>query len=98
MNQHRHLRSSEGLITRSFKSGNSVALRLPKELGFQAGEEVIITDHEDGTFSLRRAGDKVAALDALYGAFSSSFMAGGRGDIEQDERDWGDSPPDPVSN
>ncbi|RVT43954.1 AbrB family transcriptional regulator [Sphingobium algorifonticola] len=76
------------MIARIFKSGNSLALRLPKELGFRPGEEIIVTDHGDGTFSLRRADDKVASLDALYGAFSTGFMADGRGDIEQDDRDW----------
>jgi antitoxin VapB len=86
-----------GRMARSFKSGNSVALRLPKALGFKAGEAVTITDNKDGSFSIRRADgaadDKAASLDALYGAFSSDFMACGRGDVDQDERSW-DTPGD----
>jgi antitoxin VapB len=30
------------ISTRAFRSGNSVAVRLPKELGFQAGDELTI--------------------------------------------------------
>ncbi|RJF91033.1 AbrB/MazE/SpoVT family DNA-binding domain-containing protein [Sphingomonas cavernae] len=89
MNHHRSVKAAHQLIARTFKSGNSMALRLPKALGFKVGEEVIITDNEDGTFSIRRADDDPSAsLDALYGAFSKDFMAKGRGDIEQAERNW----------
>ncbi len=74
--------------TRVFKSGNSVAIRLPKSAGVAEGEEVRIVPHSDGTFSFHRiAGDK-AAFMALAGTLSEGFMAEGRGDIEQPERDW----------
>ena len=32
----------DAVETRTFKSGNSVAVRIPKELGFEAGTEVTI--------------------------------------------------------
>ena len=73
---------------KTFKSGNSVALRLPKGLGFREGEELVVVPHANGTFSLWRESDSAKVLDSLYGAFSPGFMAGGRGDIEQEERDW----------
>ena len=34
-----------------FKSGNSLALRLPKSLGLNDGEEVVMIPHADGSFS-----------------------------------------------
>ena len=71
-----------------FKAGNSVALRLPKSAGFSDGDEVTLVAHGDGGFSFWRLSDAAAVLDGLYGAFSPSFMAAGRGDIEQAERDW----------
>ena len=37
-----------GAITKTFKSGNSVAVRLPKELGIPAGVEVEIDGRPDG--------------------------------------------------
>ena len=71
-----------------FKSGNSVALRLPKAWGFSEGEEVDIVTLADGAFEVRRKIDDGALLESLYGSFSADFMADGRGDIEQEERDW----------
>lgn len=71
-----------------FKSGNSVALRLPKDLGFAHGEDVTVVPHSDGSFSLWRERDGLAVLMSLAGSMSPGFMAEGRGDIEQAERDW----------
>jgi antitoxin VapB len=79
---------AEEIRARTFKSGNSLAIRLPKALGFREGDDIILTDHGDGTFTFRLAEPQAAALDGLYGSFSDSFMRDGRGDIEQSERDW----------
>lgn len=38
-----------------FKSGNSLALRLPKALGLQAGMEMELTGQPGGSYSLRPA-------------------------------------------
>ena len=72
--------------TKTFKSGNSVALRLPKAMGLEDGEEVVIVDHGDGSFDIRRAGTEAQLLDTLFGSFSADFMATGRGDTDQEER------------
>lgn len=71
-----------------FKSGNSVALRLPKALGFDEGEDVVIAPHADGSFSLWRESEGAQVLMALYGSVSDGFMAEGRGDHLQVPRDW----------
>lgn len=73
---------------KTFKSGNSVALRLPKALGLVDGEELVVVPHADGRFTLYRQNDAKRVFMSLYGAFSPGFMSGGRGDIEQEERDW----------
>ena len=73
------------LTTRTFKSGNSVALRLPKALGLCEGDEVTIVPHADGSFSFYRESDAKRVFMSLYGSMSPGFMADGRGDIE---RDW----------
>lgn len=75
-------------VTKTFKSGNSVALRLPKALGLIEGDEVTIVPHRDGSFSFYRESDAKRVFMNLYGSMSPGFMADGRGDIEQDERDW----------
>ncbi len=74
--------------TRIFKSGNSLALRLPKELGIEEGEHIVLSPHSDGSFSFWRESDGLKVLMGLYGAFSSDFMSEGRGDIDQQEYDW----------
>ena len=74
--------------TKTFKSGNSVALRLPKALGLVEGDEVIICPHADGTFSFWKESEAKKVLMSLYGSMSPGFMKDGRGDIEQDDRAW----------
>lgn len=75
-----------------FKSGNSLALRLPKELGITEGEDVAIVPHADGSFSFWRESQALEVLMGLYGSFSPGFMSEGRGDTEQRAYDW--SPPE----
>ena len=74
--------------TKTFKSGNSVALRLPKALGFVEGEDITLSSHKDGSVGFWRQRDALDVLMNLYGAFSPGFMAEGRGDIEQENYDW----------
>jgi len=82
---------------KTFKSGNSVALRIPKSLGIKEGDEVVIVGHQDGTFSFWPENDGAKVLDGLYGAFSAGFMSQGRDDIDQDERDWAGRPTDEAA-
>lgn len=72
-----------------FKSGNSLALRLPRELGLREGDEVAIARHADGSLSFWKESEALDVLMSLYGAFSPGFMSDGRGDIEQTDYDWG---------
>lgn len=71
---------------KTFKSGNSVALRLPKGLGFQDGDEVRVVTHSDGSCSFWKETDAKRIFLGLYGSMSDDFMKGGRGDIDQGER------------
>ena len=73
---------------KTFKSGNSVAIRLPKALGFKEGDAVTLVPHADGSLSFWRDSDAKRVFFGLYGAFSPGFMAGGRGDAAQEERNW----------
>jgi antitoxin VapB len=78
--------------TKTFKSGNSVALRIPKSAGIAPGEELRFVEHADGTFSFWREADADKVLDSLYGSMSPGFMKHGRGDIEQSDREWDRAP------
>ena len=54
--------------TKTFKSGNSVAVRLPKSLGIEAGTEMRVRE-ESGRYVLEpvRRGDKID-LTGIYGS------------------------------
>jgi antitoxin VapB len=70
-----------------FKSGNSVALRLPKALGLIEGTEVVLRE-EQGRYEFEPA---VAAeperinLEGIYGSVPGIV----REPFEHKERDWG---------
>lgn len=74
--------------SKTFKSGNSVALRLPKAMGFVEGDDIVLVSHQDGRFSLWKASNSLDVLMSLYGSMSAGFMKDGRGDIEQGDRNW----------
>jgi antitoxin VapB len=78
--------------TKTFKSGNSVALRLPKGTGLKEGDDMIIVPHDGGKFSFWREADALEVLMSLYGSMSPGFMKDGRGDTEQADRDWDHEP------
>ena len=60
---------SEEYRAKVFKSGNSVALRLPKALGLTEGTEVIVRK-ERGRFSFKRADEPARKIDltGIYGS------------------------------
>ena len=73
---------------KTFKSGNSLAIRIPKSAGFAEGDEVVVVPHEDGSYSMWKESNAKNVLMSLYGSMSPGFMKHGRGDIEQGEREW----------
>lgn len=75
-------------LAKTFRSGNSVALRLPKALGVVEGEEFKIVPHADGGFTIIKMSEALEVFMSLAGKLSAGFMAEGRGDIEQEGRDW----------
>ena len=93
------------MLTRVFKSGNSLAVRIPKELAFPAGVQDVEIERIGNTLVLRAVETRTLAdLPAIFASFSADFMAGGREFHEQKERDWSgwdsafgatDAPPKP---
>lgn len=55
--------------TRTFKSGNSVALRLPKSLGIEAGREMRVRE-ESGRYIVEPVAEEPKRID-LTGIFGS---------------------------
>ena len=78
------------MLTRVFKSGNSLAVRIPKELAFAAAVQVVEIERVGNTLVLRPVEVKTLAdLPAIFASFPKDFMAEGREFHEQKERDWG---------
>jgi len=80
--------------TRVFKSGNSLAVRIPKELAFVDGAQDVEVERVGNTLVLRPVvQETIGDLTPILSMFSHDFMAGGREFHETRERDWsGNSP------
>jgi antitoxin VapB len=77
------------MLTRVFKSGNSLAVRIPKELGFDTSAQDVEIERQGETLVIRPLQRrKLAGLGAKFAAFSPDFMAEGREMQEQKARDW----------
>lgn len=79
--------------SRVFKSGNSQAVRIPRELAYDdIGQEVEVERRGD-TLTIRPVyRKKLTGIGDVFAMFSPDFMAEGREGHEQDERDWGGKP------
>lgn len=85
------------MLTRVFKSGNSMAVRIPKELGFVDAAQDIDVERVGNTLVLRLVEhETLADIGKIFSMFSPNFMSEGREFHEEHERDWGDSAPLPA--
>jgi len=81
---------SEEYRAKVFKSGNSVALRLPKALGLKEGTEVIVRE-ERGEFSFKRvdAPPRKIDLTGIYGSIPGLKLLTPEDRLfEERELDW----------
>ena len=77
------------MLTKVFKSGNSLAVRIPKELGFVDAAQDVEVERIGNTLVLRRLEQEtIGDLTEILAAFPKSFMAEGREFHEEQERDW----------
>jgi antitoxin VapB len=78
------------MLTRVFKSGNSLAVRIPKELAFVDCAQDVEVERVGNTLVLRPVvQETIGDLTEIFAAFPKSFMAEGREFHEQRERAWG---------
>lgn len=76
--------------TRVFQSGNSIAVRIPKELAIvSAAQDVEIERVGDSLVIRPIKRKKLAGLGTVLAGFSPEFMADGRDFHEEPDRDWG---------
>lgn len=78
------------MLTRMFKSGNSLAVRIPEELAFLCPADEVEVERVGNTLVLRPVErETLADVPAILASFSPDFLAGGRAFHEQKERDRG---------
>ena len=74
-------------IARIFQSGNSQAVRLPKEFRFDVDQVEILRRGDDIILRPMGAGTSAAAIFDALAALPEDFMADGRGDTPPQERE-----------
>lgn len=78
------------MLTRAFKSGNSLAIRIPKEFAIVEADQEVEIERIGNTLVLRPvAKRKLTGLAEAFAAFSPDFMTEGRELHEQKPRNWG---------
>jgi len=73
--------------TRVFKNGNSQAVRIPAELAYERSDIDVEIERVGDELRIRPARRSLAGVLAKFAKFSPDFMADGRGDQEQAERE-----------
>jgi antitoxin VapB len=72
--------------TRAFKNGNSQAVRIPADLAYERTDIELEIEREGDEIRIRPARRPLSGVLAKFARFSADFLAEGRGDQGQDER------------
>jgi antitoxin VapB len=75
------------ITTRIFKNGNSQAIRIPAELAYASSDMEFVIERKGDELRIRPAPCRMGDVLAKLARFSRDFMAEGRGQNEQAERD-----------
>lgn len=73
--------------TRAFKNGNSQAVRIPADLAYDRTDIDLEIERIGDEIRIRPAHRSLSGVLSKFARFSQDFMAEGRGDQEQAERD-----------
>lgn len=73
--------------TRAFKNGNSQAVRIPADLAYERTDMDLEIERIGDELRIRPARRSLNGVLGKFARFSPDFMAEGRGDQEQAERD-----------
>jgi len=73
--------------TKLFKNGNSQAIRIPSELAYGSWDIELVIEREGDELRIRPAQRRIGDVLATLARFSPDFMAGGRGQSVEGERD-----------
>ena len=77
------------MLTRVFKSGNSLAIRIPKELAIADVADEVEIERIGNSLVVRPAHRRsLSGIAEIFSLFSPDFMSGGREFHEELEREW----------
>lgn len=78
------------MLTRVFQSGNSLAIRIPKEIAFLEPSQDVEIERIGDTLVVKQIVPRtLKGLGDALKLFPSDFMSQGREFHEQPDRDWG---------
>ena len=73
--------------TRAFKNGNSQAVRIPAGIAYERTDMDLEIERDGDEIRIRPARRSLSGVLTKFAKFSPDFMADGRGDQEQADRD-----------
>jgi antitoxin VapB len=73
--------------TKSFKNGNSQAVRIPADIAYERMDMDLEIEREGDEIRIRPVRRSLSGVLTKFAKFSTDFMAEGRGNQEQAERD-----------
>ncbi|MEQ1601755.1 MAG: AbrB/MazE/SpoVT family DNA-binding domain-containing protein [Methylophilaceae bacterium] len=73
--------------TRVFKNGNSQAVRIPADMAYDRTDMDLEIEREGDEIRIRPARRSLSGVLTKFASFSPDFMAEGRGEQEQPERE-----------
>ena len=75
------------LTTRVFRNGNSQAVRIPADLAYERTDMDLEIERVGDEIRIRPTRRSLAGVLSKFARFSPEFMAEGRGNQEQSERE-----------
>ncbi|MHB8316285.1 MAG: antitoxin [Acidithiobacillus ferriphilus] len=73
--------------TRIFKNGNSQAVRIPADIAYERTDMDLEIERDGDEIRIRPARRSLSMVLTKFARFAPDFMAEGRGDQQQAERD-----------
>ncbi len=73
--------------TKAFKNGNSQAVRIPADIAYERMDMELEIERDGDEIHIRPVRRSLSGVLTKFAKFSPSFMAEGRGEQEQVERD-----------
>lgn len=73
--------------TKAFKNGNSQAVRIPADIAYERMDMELEIERDGDEIRIRPARRSLSGVLSKFAKFSPDFMAEGRGNQDQAERD-----------